>query len=70
MESNKRKVSKFKYNSFRFLEGMLKYAKQKSNNKYNNEIVVLQQDLLQNTLPSNHFDFVTCAFGLKTFNEE
>ena len=53
-----------------FSEGMLKYAKQKSNNKYNNEIVVLQQDLLQNTLPSNHFDFVTCAFGLKTFNEE
>jgi len=53
-----------------FSEGMLKYAKQKSNDKYNNKIIVLQQDLLQNNLPSNHFNFVTCAFGLKTFNEE
>lgn len=53
-----------------FSEGMLKYAQQKSIEKYNNEIKVLQQDILQNELPSNHFDFVTCAFGLKTFNEE
>ena len=25
---------------------------------------------LQNTLPSNHYDIVICAFGLKTFNPE
>jgi demethylmenaquinone methyltransferase/2-methoxy-6-polyprenyl-1,4-benzoquinol methylase len=53
-----------------FSEGMLKYAIQKSKEKFNNEIIVLQQDILQSKLPSNHFDFVTCAFGLKTFNEE
>jgi demethylmenaquinone methyltransferase/2-methoxy-6-polyprenyl-1,4-benzoquinol methylase len=53
-----------------FSDGMLKYAKQKSIAKFNNEITVLQQDILKNELPSNHYDFVTCAFGLKTFNDE
>jgi demethylmenaquinone methyltransferase/2-methoxy-6-polyprenyl-1,4-benzoquinol methylase len=53
-----------------FSDGMLKYAKKKSKMQFNNEIIVLQQDILNNQLPSNHYDFVTCAFGLKTFNEE
>lgn len=53
-----------------FSDGMLKNAKQKSETKFNNEIIVLQQDILNNQLPSNYYDFVTCAFGLKTFNEE
>lgn len=53
-----------------FSDGMLKYARQKSETKFNNEIIVLQQDILNNQLPSNYYDFVTCAFGLKTFNEE
>ena len=53
-----------------FSDGMLKYAKQKSETKFNNEIMVLQQDILNNKLPSNHYDFVSCAFGLKTFNAE
>lgn len=53
-----------------FSDGMLKYAKQKSEIKFNNEVIVLQQDVLDNQLPSNYYDFVTCAFGLKTFNGE
>lgn len=53
-----------------FSDGMLKYAEQKGARKYKNEIVILQQDILNNELPSNHFDYVTCAFGLKTFNED
>jgi ubiquinone/menaquinone biosynthesis methyltransferase len=53
-----------------FSEGMLKYAKQKSKRKFNAQITVLQQDVLSNELPSNHFDIVTCAFGLKTFSPE
>ena len=53
-----------------FSDGMLKYAKQKSTDKFNNEIKVLQQDILQNDLQTNYYDFVTCAFGLKTFNTE
>lgn len=53
-----------------FSDGMLKYAKQKSKTKFNNEIIIVQQDILKNDLPSNYYDFVTCAFGLKTFNFE
>ncbi|MBK8055743.1 MAG: class I SAM-dependent methyltransferase [Saprospiraceae bacterium] len=53
-----------------FSEGMLKYAQLKNEFEFNNEITVLQQDILNNQLPSNHYDFVTCAFGLKTFNAE
>lgn len=53
-----------------FSDGMLKYAKQKSKTEFNNEIIILQQDILNNELPSKYFDFVTCAFGLKTFNAE
>ncbi len=53
-----------------FSEGMLKYALHKSKTKFNNEVRVVQQDVLKSNLPSNHFDFVTCAFGLKTFNNE
>lgn len=52
-----------------FSEGMLKYAHRKNKEQFNGEITILQQDVLHNTLPGNHFDFVTCAFGLKTFNE-
>lgn len=51
-----------------FSEGMLKYAKQKSRDRFKNEVSILQQDILNNNLPANHYDFVTCAFGLKTFN--
>lgn len=53
-----------------FSDGMLKYAKHKNKEKFKNEIIISQQDVLQNNLPSNHFDFVTCAFGLKTFNSK
>ncbi len=53
-----------------FSEGMLKYARQKSKAKFGDSITLLQQNVLQSELPSGHFDFVTCAFGLKTFNDE
>ncbi|MCU0436291.1 MAG: class I SAM-dependent methyltransferase [Raineya sp.] len=53
-----------------FSDGMLQYAKQKSKTKFNDQVIVLQQDILKNELPSNYFDFVICAFGLKTFNTE
>lgn len=53
-----------------FSEGMLKYAEQKSKHKFGGSITLLHQNVLQSNLPANHFDFVTCAFGLKTFNDE
>lgn len=68
--ATKQKMPKSNLTVLDFSEGMLKYAKQKSKTKFNNEIIVLQQDVLNNDLQSNYFDFVTCAFGLKTFNAE
>lgn len=53
-----------------FSEGMLNYAKRKNKEKFGNEVIVLQLDILHNTLPANQYDLVTCAFGLKTFNSE
>ncbi|MBL7954380.1 MAG: class I SAM-dependent methyltransferase [Flavobacteriales bacterium] len=53
-----------------FSEGMLRHARAKSVARYGGRVEVLHQDVLQNHLPSAHFDIVTCAFGLKTFNPE
>jgi len=68
--ATKRKLPNSNLTVLDFSDGMLQYAKNKSAKSYNNEINILQQDILQNDLPNNHFDFVTCAFGLKTFNDE
>lgn len=52
-----------------FSERMLYHAKIRNANNFNNEVKIVNQDILNNTLPSNYFDIVICAFGLKTFNE-
>lgn len=51
-----------------FSEGMLRYAHQKNNKQYGGSVALVQQDILANSLPAQHFDYVICAFGLKTFN--
>jgi ubiquinone/menaquinone biosynthesis methyltransferase len=53
-----------------FSDGMLQYAEKKNKTKFSGEIIILHQDVLQNQLLSDHYDFVICAFGLKTFDEE
>lgn len=53
-----------------FSTEMLNKAKRKNIRNFNNSITILQQDLLKNELPGNHFDIVISAFGLKTFDEE
>lgn len=53
-----------------FSEGMTHYAKRKNKKKFNGAIKILQDDILNSNLPSIHYDFVFCGFGLKTFNEE
>lgn len=53
-----------------FSEGMLRYARKKNEIKFNNQVRVIEQDVLQSNLPDNYFDFVTCAFGLKTFHPD
>ena len=49
---------------------MINSASKKSKSHFNNKVTCVLEDVLKNTLPSSHFDFVICAFGLKTFNEE
>lgn len=53
-----------------FSDEMFKYAKQKNENQFENNVILYQQNILKNNLPGNHFDFVVCAFGLKTFNQK
>ncbi len=51
-----------------FSTEMLKKARQKSKKHFGNNILLVQQNVLQNELPDNHYDIVSCAFGLKTFD--
>ncbi|MCC6370001.1 MAG: class I SAM-dependent methyltransferase [Bacteroidia bacterium] len=68
--TTKQKLPNATITALDFSEGMLNYANNKNKQKFNSEINIIIQDVLNNQLPDNHFDFVTCAFGLKTFNEE
>ncbi|RYD55581.1 MAG: methyltransferase domain-containing protein [Sphingobacteriales bacterium] len=52
-----------------FSPGMLRFARQKNHKKYNDAVQITEQDMLHNELPSAHFDYVFCAFGLKTFSK-
>jgi ubiquinone/menaquinone biosynthesis methyltransferase len=53
-----------------FSEEMVNRASFKNNKKFGNSIDLRLEDILENSLPSDHFDLVVCAFGLKTFSEE
>jgi len=64
------KFPKAKLTAVDFSEGMLQYAKEKNTKEFNNEVVILQQDVLSNSLKNNTFDILTCAFGLKTFDSD
>ncbi|MBP9162914.1 MAG: class I SAM-dependent methyltransferase, partial [Leptospiraceae bacterium] len=69
-ESVRRKFQNANVSALDFSEEMIKSAELKNKKHFNRNILVLQEDILQNTLPSNHYDIVICAFGLKTFNPE
>lgn len=49
-------------------DGMLSKAENKNKSLYNNQIELINQDVLENNIPSDSYDIVICAFGLKTFN--
>jgi ubiquinone/menaquinone biosynthesis methyltransferase len=53
-----------------FSDIMVENSRIKSLNKLGNRFAVYKQDILENNLPSNKYDVVTCAFGVKTFNEK
>lgn len=53
-----------------FSVGMLKFAHFKNEKYFKNQIKIINQDILNNQLKDNSFDLITCAFGLKTLNED
>jgi demethylmenaquinone methyltransferase/2-methoxy-6-polyprenyl-1,4-benzoquinol methylase len=53
-----------------YSESMLEKAKNKNNKKYDGKVNLMLQNVLENELLSNHYDYVICSFGLKTFNNE
>lgn len=69
-KSVKQKFPNANLSALDFSEEMMKNAKNKSERQFGNEVTLLQQDVLESGLPSNHFDIVICAFGLKTFDNE
>lgn len=53
-----------------FSESMIASSKKKNEKDLNSRYEILQQDILNDVLPADKFDIITCAFGLKTFNDE
>lgn len=66
----KNKFPNAKLSALDFSTEMLKNAKTKSEKHFDNNVLLLQQDILKSDLPSNNYDIVICAFGLKTFDNE
>ncbi len=66
----KNKFPNAKLTALDFSTEMLKNAKAKSEKHFDNDVLLLQQDILNSDLPGNYYDIVICAFGLKTFDEE
>lgn len=52
-----------------FSQEMIDKSKPKAVQVFDEKIDLRCEDVLLNELPSNHYHIVTCAFGLKTFNE-
>lgn len=53
-----------------FSTEMLKKAETKNQKKFGGKVELINEDFLKNNLPSNYYDYVICAYGLKTFDEE
>lgn len=53
-----------------FSDEMLKKASEKNERNYQGKIKIMKQDVLKNNLETNTYDYVICAYGLKTFNNE
>ncbi|MEG0851869.1 MAG: class I SAM-dependent methyltransferase [Flavobacterium sp.] len=53
-----------------FSEQMIINSKPKAQKVFGENVEIICADVLQNNLPSDHYDIVSCAFGLKTFNED
>lgn len=57
-----------KFHALDFSESMVLHSAKKKEKIFRGELNLLCEDILQNSLQSNFFDVVSCAYGLKTFN--
>jgi ubiquinone/menaquinone biosynthesis methyltransferase len=53
-----------------FSENMIRQSQGKAHHVFKNRLHLLCDNILENKLESNQFDVISCAYGLKTFNEE
>ncbi|MEI5984995.1 MULTISPECIES: class I SAM-dependent methyltransferase [Sphingobacterium] len=53
-----------------FSEEMQRKAKAKGDKLFSGKLKTFTEDVLNNSLPANSFDILTCAYGLKTFNKD
>ncbi|MEZ4912221.1 MAG: class I SAM-dependent methyltransferase [Saprospiraceae bacterium] len=53
-----------------FSSNMVDQSADKNRKYFSNKVEILNQNILQNELRKQHYDVITCAFGLKTFNAE
>lgn len=58
------------FSALDFSEEMISQSKNKGNKVFKNQLNLLCEDVLQSNLEANSFDIISCAYGLKTFNEE
>jgi len=58
------------FSALDFSEEMISQSKNKGNKIFKNQLNLLCEDILQSNLESNSFDIISCAYGLKTFNNE
>lgn len=68
--SVRRKFPNANLSALDFSTEMLKSAKLKNDRQFGGNVTFLQQDILEGGLPTNYYDIVICAFGLKTFDNE
>lgn len=53
-----------------FSENMVNHSREKGNRIFKGDLNLICDNMLENKLDSNSFDVISCAYGLKTFNEE
>jgi len=66
----KKSFPKSNFSALDFSEKMVENSKIKSEKIFNGDLNLLCEDILKNNLQSEHYDIISCAYGLKTFNTE
>lgn len=66
----KRNFPNANFSALDFSENMINQSKEKAEKTFQNKLNLICDNLLDNNLKSNSFDIISCAYGLKTFNEE